>query len=161
MSLRDNVLVGFGGQHREAWHRFCDPRPSVRRGERDLAERAEALLDRVGLRDKADHPAGALSYGQQKLVCLVRALATDPALLLLDEPCVGLALPMIETLRQFVFSLVEEGRTVVIIEHNLEFVRTTAHSVVFMHEGRVETVGEPAVVLGDERLGRVYFGLSV
>lgn len=161
MTLRENVLVGFAGQPRERMSRYLDLRLSIRRGERELREEAGLLLDRVGLKAKAGDPAGALSYGQQKLLCLVRALAADPQLLLLDEPCVGLALPMIRVLEAFIDSLVAEGRTVVVIEHNVEFVRRVADSVVFMHEGRVDAVGTPGDVLADERLGRVYFGLSV
>jgi branched-chain amino acid transport system permease protein len=160
MTLLENVMVGFGGQPRESFRRIFDLRGRIRAGERATRTAAWRLLERVGLAEKANDPAGALSYGQQKLVCLVRALAADPALLLLDEPCTGLALPMIGQLETFIASVVAEGRTVIVIEHNLDFIRRVADSVVFMHEGRVESAGDPQLVLADERLGRVYFGLS-
>jgi ABC-type branched-subunit amino acid transport system ATPase component len=159
MSVIDNVIVGFRAQRREAFLRLWDPRRSTRRRERELRERALALLDNVGLAAKADEPAAALSYGQQKLVCLVRAMAAEPDVLLLDEPCVGVALPVIAQIEAFIAAARADGRTILLVEHNLEFVGRVADTVVFMHEGQIDTVGEPETVLADERLGRLYFGV--
>lgn len=160
LSVIDNVVLGFGGQARESAWRMFDLRPRVRAREADVARRAHGLLDLVGLSGHAGELAGSLSGGQQRLVSIARALAATPRVLLLDEPCAGVAPGLVETLRETVRDIASGGTTVIVVEHNVQFIRDVADRVAFMAEGRILRLGTPDQVLADDELSRVYFGVQ-
>ncbi len=137
---------------------FCARR--VRKQEAAERENALEALEFIRLRDKADEPAHRLSYGQQKLLVIARLVAMDAEVMMLDEPTAGLDPSMIERVTDAIRRLVERGKTVVLVEHNLDVVRALSEEVVFMNEGRVLDVGAPAQVLSDQSLINVYLGLS-
>jgi len=132
----------------------------VRKQEAAERERALEALEFIRLREKADEPAHRLSYGQQKLLVIARLVAMDAEVMMLDEPTAGLDPSMIERVSDAIRRLVELGKTVVLVEHNLDVVRALSEEVVFMNEGRVLEVGPPARVLSDRDLINVYLGLS-
>jgi len=105
------------------------------------------LLDRVGLTDKADaHPA-QLSGGQQQRAAIARALAMEPAALLFDEPTSALDPELTGEVLAVMRALASEGRTMVVVTHEVGFARAVAHEVVFMDSGQVVERGPPSLVI--------------
>jgi polar amino acid transport system ATP-binding protein len=109
------------------------------------AERiAMKLLDRVGIPDKAHAYPANLSGGQQQRVAIARALAMQPKIMLFDEPTSALDPEMINEVLEVMSGLAREGMTMIVVTHEMGFARRVAHRVVFMDEGRIVEVGEPA-----------------
>jgi ABC-type branched-subunit amino acid transport system ATPase component len=121
-------------------------------------EEAAALLDEVGLRHKIDAPASSLSYGQKKLLCIARVLATRAELILLDEPTSGLAAGALDAMVEMIHNLKAKGRTLLVVEHNTRIVQRIADDVLFFHRGRLIARGTPEEITSNEELGRIYFG---
>lgn len=156
ISVLDNVLLCFQDQPGEKlrnvffnW-RFCRQRESENR------EEAMTLLEEAGLAHKADDQAEALSYGQQKLLSLVCCLATHSELLLLDEPVAGIAPEMIERILETIRGLPAKGKSVILIEHNLDAVMEVCDRVVFMDAGAKISEGRPEEVRNDPRVIEAY-----
>jgi ABC-type branched-subunit amino acid transport system ATPase component len=125
---------------------------------RDDVERARGWLSRVGL----DHLVGAearnLSWGQQKLLELAGVLMAEPATILLDEPAGGVNPALVERIGALVRELNREGRTFVIVEHNMDLVMSISDHVVVLDQGRPIAAGEPAAVRSDPRVLGAYLG---
>jgi ABC-type branched-subunit amino acid transport system ATPase component len=136
---------------------FFQPR-QVAAVERATTERAMESLRFVGMQDFAHLPTGALSYGQSKLVSLARALASDAAVLLLDEPASGIDSQWVDTMLALIESLREQGRTICIVEHNLHVVGRLADHTYFMELGRISAEGTIDELTSSERLAEAYFG---
>ncbi len=110
---------------------------------------AEALLDKVGMAEKRhEHPA-RLSGGQQQRAAIARALAMRPRALLLDEPTSALDPELVGEVLRVVRALAEEGRTMLIVTHEMGFARDVSSRAVFLHAGQIEEEGPPAQVFGD------------
>ncbi|HQT78879.1 MAG TPA: ATP-binding cassette domain-containing protein, partial [Rhodopila sp.] len=118
----------------------------------------DRLLDILGLTDDADRPAGLLSHGQQQWLEIGMALALRPVLLLLDEPTAGLSPE--ETFRtgELVRRLNAEGMTMLIVEHDMAFVRQIATGVTVLHLGKVFARGSIDEIVADERVAEIYLG---
>jgi branched-chain amino acid transport system permease protein len=112
----------------------------------------------VGMTDFAAVPAGALSYGQTKLVSLARALATEAEVLLLDEPASGIDTKWVDTMLDLVEAVREQGRTVCIVEHNLHVVGRLADHTYFMELGRITAQGTIDELTSSADLAEAYFG---
>ncbi len=121
-------------------------------------ERAEQLLDFVGLRRFRDEQAGHLSFGQQKLLELAAALMAEPEMMLLDEPSGGLNPIVIDRLAGYIAQLNELGVTFLIVEHNMGFVMRLAHRVAVLHRGAVIAQGPPAEVRANPAVLEAYLG---
>jgi ABC-type polar amino acid transport system ATPase subunit len=126
----------------------------------DARSLARGLLDRVGLADKADAHPSQLSGGQQQRAAIARALAMEPAALLFDEPTSALDPELTGEVLEVMRSLASEGRTMVVVTHEVGFARAVAHEVVFMDEGLVIERGPPAEVMDSPRNERTlrFFG---
>ena len=111
--------------------------------------KARALLQRVGLADKFDAFPDQLSGGQQQRVAIARALAMDPAVLLCDEITSALDPELVGEVLRVVESLAEDGMTLLMVTHEMNFARKVADRVVFMHAGRIHEMGPPAEVFGN------------
>lgn len=111
-------------------------------------ERAQKLLDRVGLNDKFDAFPDQLSGGQQQRVAIARALAMNPSVLLCDEITSALDPELVGEVLRVVESLAEEGMTLLMVTHEMSFARRVSDRVVFMHQGRVHEIGTPADLFG-------------
>src|SRR5687768_691272 len=109
----------------------------------DAGSAARALLERVGLREKADHYPANLSGGQQQRVAIARALAMQPKIMLFDEPTSALDPEMINEVLDVMTALAREGMTMMCVTHEMGFARRVAHRVVFMDAGQVVEVGTP------------------
>ncbi|MGW1762193.1 ABC transporter ATP-binding protein [Streptomyces mirabilis] len=130
------------------------------RSDRQLARhrpRALELLDRVGLADWADEPAGRLPYGRGRALELALALALDPRLLLLDEPTAGMGVEDVERTVELI-ARIRHGRTVVLVEHNMSVVASLADRVTVLQRGQILVEGAYAEVRADERVVEAYLG---
>ena len=130
----------------------------ARREERDAEVRARDLLAFVGLADSGDAVARRLAYGEQKAVEIARALATEPSLVLLDEPAAGLNASETETLMALVRRIRDAGRTVLLIEHDMRMVMGVSDRVAVLDHGRLIAEGTPAEVRADDAVIASYLG---
>ena len=158
MSVLDNVVVCLADESGN------DPLTAIFRPFHSAAvlrrkrAHAHAILEQVGLAHKAEDLVTQISYGQQKLLCIARVLATDAELLLLDEPTSGLSATALDNMVKVIAKLSESGKTLLVVEHNTRIVRDIADRIVFMHQGRVLAEGAPQEVLDRADLIEIYFG---
>ncbi|KQW47387.1 hypothetical protein ASC77_13035 [Nocardioides sp. Root1257] len=158
LSCLENVMLAVPDQHGEHLGRLFVPGRAVSRADHAVAEQAMEWLGFVGMADHAGVPADALSYGQSKLVSLSRALATRAPVLLLDEPASGVDSTWVETMLTMVDAVRAEGRTVCLVEHNLDVVRELADHTYFMELGEITASGTIAELTSSARLTEAYFG---
>jgi len=156
LSVLDNVLLSFKDQPGERLRNvFFRWRASAKK-EAENRKTALSLLESAGLAEKATDAAEALSYGQQKLLSTVCCLAAGADLLLLDEPVAGIAPAMTEKILSIIKSLPEQGKSVMLIEHNLDAVMQVCDRVIFMDAGKKISEGAPEEVRNDPRVIEAY-----
>ena len=143
MTLIENVLVAMGDHSRDNVFRLILPLSRFREVEQREEKTARELLSRVGLADKARLLAGTLSYGEQRRLELARALATEPKLLLLDEPAAGMNSVEKQHLMNEVTRLDESGLSILIIEHDMRFIMGLCEQVAVLNFGRLIARGSP------------------
>jgi branched-chain amino acid transport system ATP-binding protein len=158
MTAAENVMVG---RHRHEArgvlaHLFA--LPSVARQNRATREKALGLLDIVGLRAQADTPAGSLPYGALKRLEIARALATEPKVLLLDEPAAGCNPVETEEMDHVIQGIAATGVAVVLVEHDMKLVMKISSRILVLDHGRPLTEGTPAEVRGHPDVIRAYLG---
>jgi branched-chain amino acid transport system ATP-binding protein len=158
LTALDNLLV-FLQQHQEE-HLLARllRTPRLRRLEAAAVERARALLDLVGLGARAAAPAGSLSYGQRKLLAFAAALMPDPELILLDEPAAAVNPTMINQMKAHILALHRQGKTVLLVEHNMDVVMDISERVVVLDHGQKIAEGPPAAIRRDPGVVEAYFG---
>lgn len=156
LSVLDNILLAFKEQPGEKIRNVYFRWRSCLARERENQKRGLGLLERVGLLDKEQNLAGSLSYGQQKLLSLACCIAAEPKLMLLDEPVAGVAPQIIETIIEILRELPVKGRTLVVIEHNIDVVTSISSRLIFMDAGRKVADGQPTEVLNDPRVIDAY-----
>jgi polar amino acid transport system ATP-binding protein len=125
----------------------------VPRGE--AIERAKVLLDRVGLGDKAETFPAFLSGGQQQRAAIARALAVEPSVMLFDEPTSALDPELVGEVLTVIRDLAAEGRTMLLVTHEMKFAREVATHVVYLFEGRIEEQGPPEQLFGNPKSARL------
>ncbi len=121
---------------------------------REARERAMALLERVGIAEKADRYPAELSGGQQQRAAIARALAMDPKVMLFDEPTSALDPEMIKEVLDVMLELAHEGTTMIVVSHEMGFARSAARRVAFMDEGRIVEVAPPEQFFHDPESAR-------
>jgi len=155
LSVLENVLVAFPDQPGdEPWRIFGRAWKGVEERNREQAMR---FLERLGLANDAGRRADEIPFGSQKLLALARATATGADTLLLDETTTGLEMSRVPLVLDFLRALRAEGRTILLVEHNMDVVTDVADSVVVLH-GTVIAQGTPQQVLHDEQVIREYLG---
>ena len=160
LSVLDNLMVAARDYPAELIVRSLFRRKSLARHEAVIQEAAMALLERIGLAAHAAKPAIALSYGQQKLVGIARALMNGGRCLLLDEPMAGVEGPTYAVMRRIVAEEAEAGMAICIVEHNVGFIRDICSRGVFMAAGRVLATGRVEDLIADRALTEIYFGAT-
>lgn len=157
LSVIENVMLMAPHQPGERLWRTLLPLATTGRAEDRNRKRAVQLLGSVGLgKDTHERRASDLSYGQTKRLAVARLLAQGADLLLLDEPAAGLDPKAVADMTSYCRALAREGKGVLIVEHNLEFVRDVADRVVFMREGKVVADGPVHTVLDNSPLMELY-----
>ena len=116
---------------------------------KEAIEKAEALLHKVGIYDRKDYHQAHLSGGQEQRVAIARALAMEPDMLLFDEPTSALDPELVGEVLRVMRQLAEEGRTMVVVTHEMGFAREVSSRVIFLHEGGIEEEGSPQEVFSN------------
>jgi len=159
MSVVDNMLLAAPRQPGEQLPSLLLGPRRARAAEAKSRAIADALLETFGLRDKAQDYAGALSGGQRKLLEIARALMTEPALVLLDEPMAGVNPTLGRAILDHIAALRQQrGTTFLFVEHDMDVVMSRADRVIVMAQGRVISAGTPTQVRGDPAVVEAYLG---
>jgi branched-chain amino acid transport system ATP-binding protein len=158
MTVLENVMLAAPDQPGERfWTNWLAP-AMVAASERVVRARARELIDFVGLGEMIGAPARALSGGQRKLLELARALMTRPRVLLLDEPAAGVNPALVDAVAERLLALHRTGVTILLTEHNLDFVMRLCRPVLVMARGRLLLEAEPETVRSDPRVIEAYLG---
>ncbi len=144
LSVQEGMMIALRRQH----------------GERAARGLARAALERLGIADLADRTAGLLAHGQRQLVELAMVVAPEPDLILLDEPTAGMSLEETRRAAELIREL-NRRHTIVVVEHDMQFIRSIARTVTVLHQGRVLVEDEVSRVLSDPRVRDVYLGRQV
>ena len=158
MTVLENVLVGRHTRTKEGLWSALLRGPGFKKAEAASRERAMELLEFVGLASKAEHLARNLPYGEQRKLEIARALASDPGLLLLDEPTAGMNQNETRTTEELVFAIRDKGIAVLVIEHDMKFIFNLCDRVAVLVQGEKLVEGTSEVVQGDERVVAAYLG---
>lgn len=158
MSVLDNVKVGRHAKSRAGLMAAFFTTPRHRRDEKAITEASMHALQRVGLEEHAPLPAGSLPLGERHLLEIARALATEPRVLLLDEPAAGLNNEETDRLADSVRRIRDQGVTVLLVEHDMGFVMNISDEVVVLDYGRKIAEGSPLMIQNDEEVIRAYLG---
>jgi branched-chain amino acid transport system ATP-binding protein len=159
MSVLENVMVGRHRHERTGIMADLLHWPSVARQNEATREAARAALDRVGLADAADRSASSLDYGALKRLEIARALASDPKLLLLDEPAAGCNPVETQEIDRVIRAIVKDGITIVLVEHDMRLVMNISDRVHVLASGQTLTEGTPEQVRSDPAVIEAYLGV--
>jgi branched-chain amino acid transport system ATP-binding protein len=157
MTVRDNLIVAAQEHHGSMFGRMFASTDS------GLGAKADALIDQFRIRHVAHLQAGTLSYGQQKLVDIAMAFMSEPALVLLDEPCAGVNPSLVGGISSLLKELNRNPKfgkqsSFVVIEHNMDFVMDLCHRIMVMNEGVVMAIGTPAEIRANKQVLDAYLG---
>ncbi|MEX0758815.1 MAG: ABC transporter ATP-binding protein [Tistlia sp.] len=159
LTVLQNVMAGAHARHGAGLFDALFGGPRLRRSEAAIRERAEAVLARTGLGDLARQRADALSYGDRRRVEIARALASEPRLLLLDEPAAGMNEREKADLSTLITRLnADDGLTIVLVEHNVRMVAGLCRRLLVLHKGERLAEGPTEEVLRDPDVVAVYLG---
>ncbi|MBS1718430.1 MAG: ABC transporter ATP-binding protein [Armatimonadetes bacterium] len=162
LSVLDNVVVGGFLRHKTGLLSALGYMPSAIKETEELRQQAMHWLEVMDLTDVAHHQSGDLPYGKQRRLEIARAMATNPDLLLLDEPAAGMNPQESEDLRATVRRLRDEfGRTVLLIEHDMKFVMNLCEKIVVLDHGEEIAQGGPAEVRNNPQVIAAYLGEPV
>ena len=158
LSVIDNVIAGFHIHHKIPAWQYLIPAGAFKKNRSDCQNEAMALLEFLGLSDKANDRAGSLPYGTQRLLEIARSLATRPKLFMLDEPAAGLNDTEVQFLMGRLKDLQNQGMTIVLVEHNMKLVMNVADEIFVMDHGEYLFDGKPNEVQSNPKVIAAYLG---
>lgn len=158
LSARDNVVVGRHLRRHPSLAARLLGLPSSAAERREAGAAAEALLRRVGLEGRLEERAGNLSYGEQRRVEIARAMASEPKLLLLDEPTAGMNPVEVEAVAALIRRVASEGHAVLLVEHNVRLVMNVCDRITVLSFGKVIAAGDPAEIGSHPDVITAYLG---
>ena len=160
MSVLENVLIGLHHTFSGNLFPVLLHTPRAKREEREARSRAQALLDFVGIGELAGERARNLPYGKQRLLEIARALAQDPALILLDEPAAGLTSGEIAAVDALITKIRERGIGILLIEHHMDLIMAVSDEITVLDFGQQIAEGKPADIQKNERVISAYLGTT-
>jgi branched-chain amino acid transport system ATP-binding protein len=158
MSVIENIMVGRHVRTRSGFWGAVTRMPSIRREEKALRERARELLEFVGLTAQADQRSGDLPFGWQRLLEIARALASDPKLLLLDEPAAGLNAVETQSLGELIRKIRDRGVTVMLVEHDMSLTMSVCDRIIVLDQGGKLAEGTPREIQANTAVMAAYLG---
>lgn len=158
MTVLENVLVGMHPTMKSGYFSDILHLPRQRNETRKCEEKAWELLKLVGLEKEAHDPAGSLSYGKQRLLEIVRALASEPKLILLDEPAAGMNTAEKLELDAILQKILARGYTILMVEHDIKLVMNVCDYIYVLSDGKLLAEGSPKEVQNNQDVIRVYLG---
>jgi neutral amino acid transport system ATP-binding protein len=158
LTVLENMLLASPGQTGENFLKVWFQGAKIRQQEQENRAKALDILDSIGLGEKAQDYAGALSGGQRKLLEIGRALMTEPKLILLDEPAAGVNPTLIAQISDHIIEWNRQGITFLIIEHNMDVIMSLCHHVWVLAEGTNLADGIPSEIQKNERVLKAYLG---
>lgn len=160
MTVQENIMVGGHSTLKHGFLAAMLKTPSSRVEESEIRTRSWEIIDRLGLSDIANEHAQELPFGMQRLVQIGRALCGRPRLLLLDEPASGLRFQERNALADVLKTLISEGLTVMLVEHDVRFVFSLAESITVLDLGEVIAQGTPQAIRENQQVIEAYLGTA-
>lgn len=161
MSVVENVMVGRHVRTRSEFFSNSFLFRRARTEENAISKMAWEKLDLVGLKERGWEPAPALTFAEQRLLEIARALATDPKLLLLDEPAAGLNMTEIKMISQLVQKIRAQGVTVILVEHQMDLVMDISDEILVLNYGTKIAEGKPREIQNNPEVIRAYLGEKI
>lgn len=158
MSVVDNLVVAQNIRYKISVFDSLLRTPYFKKTEKQMYEKADELLEFIGLSDQRDNLPKNLSYGHQRLLEIARAMATDPTVILLDEPAAGMNAGEIDELMRIITKVRERGITIVLIEHNMKCAMTVCDIITVLDSGKKIAEGVPTEIQNNKAVIEAYLG---
>lgn len=156
LTVLENVMLAFKDQPGEKWWNAMLPLAKNKRNQTELREKAELILEKAFIKDVAQHLADEISYGQQKLLTMACLMANDAKVFLLDEPVAGINPVYRDKMTTLFKEFKDLGKTILLIEHNADFIESVSDKVFFLNEGVIQEFDTYSDLRNDELVKEAY-----